>query len=60
MVKFPEVSERLFRNVYVCKRCKTKMKSLPQKILEKRVKCRGCGGKSFRALRKLVKAAAGA
>ncbi len=53
MVKFPEAQGRIFKNIFVCKRCKTKIRSNPQKILKKEVKCRKCGSKVFRALRKV-------
>ena len=52
MVKFPEANVRLFQNVFVCKKCKTKIRSKPLKIIQKRVVCRKCGGKNFRAVRK--------
>lgn len=51
MAKFPEASVRLFRNVFVCKKCKTKRKAPPLKILQKRITCKSCGGKSFRSIK---------
>lgn len=43
--KYPqEVAERLFKNVYVCLRCGTKIRTDdPEKV-----KCRKCGYKRFR------------
>lgn len=51
MAKFPEATTRLYYRVYICKRCKTKMKSDPQRVVKKKLTCRGCGGHSFRAVR---------
>ena len=52
MVKFPEAQARLFGNVYVCRSCKSKIRSNPQKINLKKQKCRNCGKKVFRAIKK--------
>jgi DNA replicative helicase MCM subunit Mcm2 (Cdc46/Mcm family) len=52
MGKILEATNRLYKNVFVCKKCQTKMRSEPQKILKGRVKCRKCGGKAFRPLKK--------
>jgi len=51
-MKIPEASNRLFKNVFVCKRCKTKIRAEPQKILKGKVKCRKCKKSSFRPLKK--------
>ena len=50
--KIHEAQDRLFKNMFVCKRCKTKMRSDPQKILKGKVKCRKCGRSQFRVLKK--------
>ncbi|MEM0481178.1 MAG: hypothetical protein QXQ14_03310 [Candidatus Aenigmatarchaeota archaeon] len=39
----PDVEARLFRNVFVCRHCKAKIRALPSQIAEGRVKCRRCG-----------------
>jgi len=52
MAKFQEAIGRLFHNVYVCKKCKTKIRAQPTKILQKKVSCRKCGKKDFRAIKK--------
>ena len=52
MVKFPEAAARLFHNIYVCKKCKSKIRAQPLKVLQKKVKCRKCGHKDLRPLRK--------
>lgn len=50
--KIPEVYNRKFKNVFVCRKCQTKMKSDPQRILKGKVKCRKCKKSSFRTLKK--------
>jgi len=52
MAKIPEATNRLFKNVFVCKNCKTKIKADPQKILAGKIRCRKCKRGSFRPLRK--------
>lgn len=52
MVKFPEAHARLYKNIFVCKRCKAKIRSSVQKILQRKVKCRKCQGKAFRPIKK--------
>ncbi len=52
MAKIPEASNRLFKNVFVCKRCHAKIKANPEKILKGKVRCRKCKRSSFRPLRK--------
>jgi DNA-directed RNA polymerase subunit RPC12/RpoP len=43
---------RLFKNAYVCKICKHKMKLDSLKILGGKVRCRKCSGRDFRPVRK--------
>lgn len=52
MVKFPEANIRLYKNVFVCRNCKTKIRSDNMKVLAKKVKCRKCNGKALRPVRK--------
>jgi len=52
MAGIPAVQARLFRNVFVCKRCSMKIKAEPKKIIEGKVKCRKCKGRAFRQKRK--------
>lgn len=52
MAKIPEAQARLYKNIFVCKKCKTKIKASNIKILQKKIKCRRCGAKAFRAVRK--------
>jgi len=48
--KIPEAVNRLFKNMFVCQKCQTKIRSDNQKILKGKVKCRKCGKSQFRVL----------
>ena len=50
--KIPETQNRLFKNVFICKRCKSKIKSDALKILAGKVKCRKCKGTAFRPIKR--------
>ena len=50
--KIPEAQNRLFKNMFVCMNCQTKMRADPQKVLKGKVKCRKCGKTEFRVLKK--------
>jgi len=50
MTKIAEATNRLYKNVFVCKNCRTKVRSDPQKVLKGKVKCRKCKKKAFRPL----------
>jgi ribosomal protein L40E len=52
MVKFPEADVRMFRNKFVCRRCKSVISSPSRKVSEGEVKCRKCQGKAFKPKRK--------
>jgi ribosomal protein L40E len=52
MVKFPEAQARLFRNKFACKRCKSVIRSDMMKIMAGKAKCKKCGSKVLRPLRK--------
>jgi hypothetical protein len=52
MAKILEAQNRLFKNVFVCKSCHTKVRADPQKILKAKVKCRKCKRRAFRPLKK--------
>ncbi|MEK6906866.1 MAG: hypothetical protein AABW81_04570 [Nanoarchaeota archaeon] len=52
MAKIQEAHNRLFKNVFVCKRCHAKMRVDAQKIIKGKVKCRKCKRSAFRPLRK--------
>ena len=50
--KIPAAQNRLFKNMFICKGCKHKMRVDPLKILQGKVRCRKCGKKDFRPVRK--------
>ncbi len=50
--KIQEAVNRLFKNLYICQKCGTKMRSDPQKILKGKIKCRKCKKRQFRGLKK--------
>ena len=52
MAKFQEAMARLFRNIFVCRKCKTKIRAPSIKVLEGKVKCRKCGSKALRPIRR--------
>lgn len=52
MAKIAAAQARLFKNIFVCKKCGTKIKSESRKILTGKVSCRKCKGKDFRTKRK--------
>lgn len=43
-----EVKERLFKGVFVCMKCNTKMRAKPTKVKKNKVKCRKCGSYKLR------------
>ena len=52
MAKFPEAEARRFRNMFVCRRCKTKIKAPTLKVIAGKIKCRKCAGKVLRPIKK--------
>ena len=52
--KIAAAQNRLFKNIFVCKRCHTKVRAEARKITEGSVKCRNCMGKVFKPKSKKV------
>ena len=52
MVKYAEAEARLFKNIFVCKRCKAKIRAPNMKVLAGKVKCRRCKASALRPRRK--------
>lgn len=52
MAKIPEATNRLFKNVFVCKNCQAKIRADSQKIMRGKVRCRKCGKKAFRPIKR--------
>jgi len=42
---------RLFKNVFVCRKCNQKIRSDSLKVINKEVACRRCKSKSFRPIK---------
>lgn len=43
---------RLFRNIFICKVCKHRMRMEPLKVMAGKVKCRKCKSNDLRVVRK--------
>ncbi|MFH1589104.1 MAG: 50S ribosomal protein L40e [archaeon] len=52
MVKFPEAEVRLFKNIFVCKKCKSKIRAPNLKVFAGKINCRKCDSKALRTVRK--------
>ena len=52
MAKIPEAEARTFRNIFVCRKCKHKMRASSLKVAQGKVKCRNCRASALRPLRK--------
>jgi len=52
MAKFEEAMERKFRNVFVCRRCKSKIRAPNLKVLAGKIACRKCKSKALKPKRK--------
>ena len=52
MAKFQEAEARMFRNIFVCRKCKTKIRTSMMKVLAGKISCRRCKSKALRPVRK--------
>jgi len=52
MAKIQEATNRLFKNVFVCKNCQAKIRADSQKIMRGKVRCRKCGKRAFRPIKR--------
>lgn len=52
MAKFIEAENRIFKNMFVCRRCKSKIRSPIMKVLAGKVACRKCGSHELRVIKK--------
>jgi len=55
MVVFPEAQARLFKNIYVCRKCERKVRVPIGKVLVGKGVCRKCGFKTIRPIRMRAK-----
>jgi hypothetical protein len=51
MARFEETKARKFHRIFVCKNCKKKVRTDISRVIQQKVKCRGCQGKAFRPVR---------
>ena len=54
MVKFHEAQVRLYKNVFVCRVCKSKIRADPAKVRIGKIKCRKCGSRYLRPKRRPI------
>ena len=52
MAKIPEAEARIFRNIFVCRKCKTKIRASAMKVSLGKISCRKCSSKALRPIRK--------
>lgn len=52
MAKFEEAMNRLFKNIFVCRTCKSKVRAPSLKVSQGKIKCRSCSAKKLRPKRK--------
>ena len=52
MAKIPEAQARLFKNIFICKNCNSKLRTDSLKVLNGKAKCRKCAGRRFRPIKK--------
>jgi len=52
MAKFPEAEARLFRNIFICRRCKSKTRAPILKVLAGKIQCRKCSSTALRVKKK--------
>ena len=52
MVKFPEADARLFKDMFVCRKCKSKIRTTNLRVLAGKTSCRKCGSKAMKPVRK--------
>lgn len=55
MAVFPEAEARLYKNVFVCRRCESKIRVPMGKILAGKGTCRKCSSNRLRPVRKIAK-----
>ena len=55
MATFPEAEARLYKNVYICRKCEGKSRYPIGKVLAGKATCLKCGSKYLRGVRKISK-----
>lgn len=54
MAQFKEAEARLFKDIYVCRKCENKIRAARNKVLNGKAYCRKCLSKAVRPVRKRV------
>lgn len=49
---FPEAAKRLLDNIFVCKRCKSKVRTTNLRVIKGETRCRKCQSNALRPMRK--------
>lgn len=44
----PEVKARKFDRIFICRKCKARIRADPEKVRRGKVKCRKCGSRALR------------
>jgi len=57
MARFKEADARLFQGIFICRKCKGKIRSTLLKVKAKKVKCRKCGSRALRPKKREFKKA---
>ena len=52
MAKIAEADARMYRGIFVCRKCKSKIRTSSMKVAEGKASCRKCGCKALRPVRK--------
>jgi len=52
MAIFEEAEKRLYKNIYICKKCESKTRVPINKVLNGKAVCRSCSSKFLRPVRK--------
>ena len=52
MAKLAAAQGRLFKNIFVCKECKSKIRTDPLRVISGKTRCRKCKSNRLRPIRK--------
>ena len=52
MVKFDEAAARKFQNIFICRRCKSKIRAPNLKVIAGKISCRKCDSKQLKPKRR--------
>jgi ribosomal protein L40E len=52
MAKFDEAAARKFVNIFICRRCKSKIRAPNLKVIAGKISCRKCSSKQLKPKRK--------